>query len=528
MAKRINVKLILELNTGGMSQDMIARTRHMSRSSVSTVVNIAKTKDISFEDIRGMNDDVIYQMFFPEKLQAEQMYQLPDYENIHTELKRVGVTLKLLWQEYKDDCHRNAAIPVGYTKFCDDYGRYTSMNEITNHLEHKPGERCEVDWSGKTMKIVSQYSEKAIPVYLFVSCLTYSRFAYVEPTLDMKMDTWMRCHVRMYESFGGVPIRTICDNLKTGVVKHPREGEIVLTDAYEALGTHYITAIMPAGIRKPRQKAAAEGTVRDVETAVIAKLRDREFHDYPSLQLAVRAAVDGYNKAPFEKRTGSREKVLREEEQAFLRPLPSIPYEIATVENDHKVYPNSHVALNKNWYSVPYIYRGRYVDIRYTEKTVEIYFDHQRIATHPKFPDYITNRYDTTKSDMPDEFNQPEMDEERIRSWAATIGTHTAEVIDRIFRSVQIREQGYNAALSVLKLSQHYPNERFEDACLIALSNTASPRYKYLKAILSSNQDILIKERAGRMLPKENHSAEERQGAYVRGADYYAGDGHDQ
>lgn len=252
MAKRINVKLILELNSGGMSQDMIARTRHMSRSSVSTVVNIAKTKDISFVDIREMNDDVIYRMFFPEKLQTEQMYQLPDYENIHKELKRVGATLKLLWQEYKDDCHRNAAIPVGYTKFCDDYGRYTSMNEITNHLEHRPGERCEVDWSGKTMKIDSRYSGKATPVYLFVSCLTYSRFAYVEPTLDMKMDTWMRCHVRMYESFGGVPIRTICDNLKTGVVKHPREGEVVLTDAYEALGTHYITAIMPAGIRKPR------------------------------------------------------------------------------------------------------------------------------------------------------------------------------------------------------------------------------------------------------------------------------------
>ena len=228
MANRINVKLILELKSGGMSQDEIARTRHMSRTSVSTVARIAREKDISYEDIRDLNDDVIYRMFFPEKMLTEDMYELPDYEYVHKELRRVGVTLKLLWGEYRDRCKSNGTLPVGYSKFCDDYSKYTVSNEITNHLEHKPGERCEVDWSGPTMKIVDRYTDEVTKVYLFVSCLTYSRYAYVEPTLDMKMDTWMRCHIRMYEAFGGVPIRTVCDNLKTGVVKHPKEGEIIL------------------------------------------------------------------------------------------------------------------------------------------------------------------------------------------------------------------------------------------------------------------------------------------------------------
>lgn len=148
------------------------------------------------------------------------------------------------------------------------------------------------------------------------------------------------------------------------------------------------------------------------------------------------------------------------------------------------------------------MYRGEYVDIRYTENVVEIYHNHQRIASHPKFPDYVTNQYATNKDDMPDYFNQPEMNKERLCSWASTIGENTLEVINRIFGSVQIKEQGYNAALSVLNLSKHYSSERFEDACQIALTNTATPRYRYIKAILSSNQDLVLRDRKMRLSKK--------------------------
>jgi hypothetical protein len=378
------------------------------------------------------------------------------------------------------------------------------------------------------MKLVDRYTGEITTVYLFVSCLSYSRYAYVEPTLDMKMDTWMRCHIRMYEAFGGVPVRTVCDNLKTGVVKHPREGEIILTDAYESLGLHYVTAIMPAGVRKPKQKASAEGTVGNIATDIIAKLRNVTFHDFPTLKEAVARELKAYNAKPFEKRPYSRVEVLAEE-QEYLRPLPAMPYEIATMVYDRKVYPSCHISLKKNWYSVPYMYRGKHVDVRYTESIVEIYHDHQRIASHPKFPDYVVNKYSTNPADMPDEFNKPEMNDERIRSWASTIGPNTLEVIDRIFRGVQIKEQGYNAALSVLNLSKHYPNDRFENACQIALGNAASPRYRYLKAILSSNQDLILRDRQVNALPKENQNAADAEGAYVRGAEYYGGgDANDQ
>ena len=522
MAKRINVKLILELNAGGLSQNEIANSRHFSKSSVNLVLKTARELDVTFDDLREMSPEEVYQLFFPEKLSADQIYELPDYEYVHEELKKVGVTLKLLWEEYRDKCIAKGTIPVGKTKFGDDYNKYCAEAAISAHFEHKPGQRCEVDWSGPTMKIVRPDGEE-IKVYLFVSCLSYSRYAYVEPTLDMKMDTWLRCNIHMYEYFGGVPTRTVCDNLKTGVVNHPKEGEIILTDAYEALGNHYITAIMPAGVRKPKAKPGAEGTVGNIATAIIAKLRNKTFHDFQSLEKSVGEELITYNATPFEKRPGSRLEVW-EEEKAYLRTLPAVPYEVASWEYHRKVNPNCHTTLKKNYYSVPYTYRGKYVDIRYTEKIVEVYYDHQRIASHPKFPNYVENRYRTEPAHMPDYFNEPEMNDVRMLSWASTIGPCTNEVIARVFRSVQIKEQGYNAALAILRLSKGYPKDRFETACRVALEMASTPRYRLIQSILINNQDIVRREQES--LPKENSEAEEDKGAFIRGASYYGGGGH--
>ena len=310
------------------------------------------------------------------------------------------------------------------------------------------------------------------------------------------------------------------------MVKHPKEGEIVLTDAYESLGTHYVTAIMPAAVRKPKQKASVENTVGNIATSIIAKLRNHKFRDFDDLRGAVAKALEDYNNAPFEKRSQSRAEVLIEERQ-FLRPLPVVDYEIASWERARKVYSNCHVAFRKNFYSVPYRYRGKYVDVRYMDDIVEIYHDHQRIASHPKFPDYVSNKYHTNAEDMPEHFNRPEMDDVRMRAWASTIGPNTVDVVERIFQSVQIKEQGYNSVLAVLRLSQHYSEERLEAACGIALKNTAVPRYRYLRAILSSNQDILLREREARYVPQLNHSAFDESGAFVRGAAYYGGKRHD-
>ena len=213
MARKINVKLIMELRDAGLSRRTIASTRHMSRHSVGEVFDIANKKGIRYDDVRLMSDTEAYRLFFPDKHSGEIMFADPDYEHVHEELKKPGVTLKLLYEEYTDRCKRNGEFPMGKTKFNEGYAEYTIANRLTNHLLHKPGECVEVDWSGPTMRYVDMTTGEIITVYLFVGTLPYSQYSYVEPCLNMKMDTFIRCHVHMYEFFGGVPIRTICDNL---------------------------------------------------------------------------------------------------------------------------------------------------------------------------------------------------------------------------------------------------------------------------------------------------------------------------
>ena len=520
MARKINVKLILELRDAGMSRSAIASTRKISRNSVSEVFNIADERHICFNDVRGMTDEEAYRLFYPDKYVNEIMYKQPDYEYVHNELKKVGVTLKLLHEEYVEKCHEEDQIPMGRTKFNEGYTEYTVENHLTNHLEHKPGERCEVDWSGPTMHYVDRDTGEIIKVYLFVGTLPYSQYTYVEPCLNMKMNSFIGCHVNMYEYFGGVPTRTVCDNLKTGVVSHPKNGEIILTDDYEALGTHYLTAIMPAQVHKPKQKPSVEGSVGKIATAIIAKCRNTTFHSFAELKITVAEKLKDFNHEPFQKREGSRYEVWLEEKE-YLRPLPSLPYEVSEWIYGRTINVDFHVVYKKNRYSCPYQYakkKDHKVDLRVTASTVEIYYKGDRIATHNRFPDYVTNKYSTHQEDMPKAFRDiVEWDDVRIRKWARSIGKYTSDVIDRIFSYVDIKEQGYNPSLAVLRLSRTYSDARLETACEVALSKgIRSPRYRHLKAILSSNQDIVFKEKQMAVTEPEDTSM-----GFLRGSDYY-------
>ena len=523
MPRKINVKLIMELRDAGLSRSAIASTRHISRHSVSDVFNIADNKGISYSDIRNLEESEVYRLFYPEKYASEIMYGDPNYEYVHTELKKVGVTLKLLHEEYVERCNQSGEIPMGKTKFNEGYAEFTIANRLTNHIEHKPGQRVEVDWSSPTMQYVDGVTGEVIKVYLFVGVLPYSQYSYVEPTLDMKMDTFIRCHIRMYEYFGGVPIRTVCDNLKTGVVSHPKEGEIILTDDYAALGSHYMTAIIPTGIRKPKQKASVEATVGKIATAIIARCRNETYYSFTELKKSVLDKLYKFNHEPFQKREGSRYEVWLEEKE-YLSPLPDVPYEIAEWVYGRSVNIDFHVVYKKNRYSCPYQYAKKKVDLRVTDSLVEIYYKGERLTTHNRFPDYMKNKYSTHPEDMPESFrNVTEWNDERIRNWAASIGKSTKEVIDRIFKCVDIKEQGYNSCLAVLKLSRQYSDDRLETACELALQKgIKSPRYGHLKAILASNQDIIYKEQ------KESRSTlDDSPMGYLRGSDYYK-DGGDK
>ncbi len=259
MAKRIRAKLVMELLSQGMSVRTISSTRHIAHQSIGKVRDAAEREGVTWEDVRDLGDLDVCKLLFPSEFEQDEACLPVDYDYVHKELQRDGVTLLLLFEEHCDEARERNLAHKSYTTFCRGYRDHVTSRRVTSHIEHKPGQAMEVDWNGTRMHLACEATGEASVAYLFVATLPYSQYSYVEATLDMKQDTWLLCHVHAWEFFGGVAVRTKCDNLKTGVIEHPREGEIVLNGAYEALGRHYMTAIMPTGVRKPKQKASVEG-----------------------------------------------------------------------------------------------------------------------------------------------------------------------------------------------------------------------------------------------------------------------------
>ena len=224
---------------------------------------------------------------------------------------------------------------------------------------------------------------------------------------------------------------------------------------------------------------------------------------------------------PFQKRAGSRLSVFETEEKALLRPLPSAPYEICRWIVGRRVQKNGHVVWEKNFYSVPFAQIGQGVDLRITSQVLEVYRNHERLTSHLLFGEHVVNEYRTNDADQPQGEKYREWDTVRIRAWADRVGPHMVTVVNRIFESVPVEEQGFDAALAVLRLSRRYSSERVEKACQIALDGRVrSPRYAHLQPILETGQD----KKSTRRMPQFEPTEPETSG-YVRGADYYAGGG---
>lgn len=323
MVRKIKAKLVLRLRSEGLSRRQIA-AQGMSRHSVDKVIAAADAEGITYDDVAEMADVEVYARLFPGRGEHQSVYAQPDWDEVHRELAKVGVTLKLLHGEYRDASVGSGSAAMGYDRFCKTYQQHVLVAGLASRVGHKAGQSVEVDWSGKTMQLTDPVTGKATRVFLFVACLPFSRYAFVEPTLDMKQDAWLRAHTAMFDWFGGSVPRIVPDNLKTGVIKHPAEGEVVLNDAYRELAAHYSAAVLPGRVRKPRDKASVENTVGNIATQVIAALRGQAFATLPELREAIHARMRAYNAAPFQKRAGSRLSVFEAEEQPLLRPLPAV------------------------------------------------------------------------------------------------------------------------------------------------------------------------------------------------------------
>ncbi|MEE1328199.1 MAG: IS21 family transposase, partial [Oscillospiraceae bacterium] len=314
-----NYREILRLHSLGLNKTEIATSCQCARNTVAATLQRAANCGLQWPLPEEMSDKQLSERLFPSGT-SKPVYKMPDYAYVHKELQRSGVTLNLLWLEYCDQCRAAGEVPYQSTQFNKYYADYLAKANATMHLNHKPGEIMQVDWAGDTASVIDTDTGEIIPAYVFVATLPYSGYSYVEAFFSMNQEAWTTAHVNAYKYFGGVTRIIQCDNLKTGVQKHGKD-EIVLNKSYQELAEHYGTAILPARVRAPKDKAAVEGTVGIISTFILAALRNRQFLSLLELNDAIGDRLEAFNRKPFQKREGSRASSFAEE-RPFLRPLP--------------------------------------------------------------------------------------------------------------------------------------------------------------------------------------------------------------
>ena len=299
-----NYREILRLHSLGLNKTEIASSCQCAWNTVAATLQRAVNCGLQWPLPEGMSDRQLSERLFPAS-STKPVYKMPDYAYVHKELQRSGVTLNLLWLEYCDQCRSAGEIPYQSTQFNKYYADYLAKTNATMHLNHKPGEVMQVDWAGDTAAVVDTDTGEIIPAYVFVATLPYSGYSYVEAFFSMNQEAWTTAHVNAYKYFGGVTRIIQCDNLKTGVQKHGKD-EVILNKSYQELAEHYGTAILPARVRSPKDKAAVEGTVGIISTFILAALRNRQFLSLPELNEAIHERLETFNRKPFQKREGSR------------------------------------------------------------------------------------------------------------------------------------------------------------------------------------------------------------------------------
>jgi len=489
----------------------IARSCNIARSTVAEYLSRAEQAGLTWPLPLEMDDAALENRLFPPlALVPPENRQMPPMEYLHQERKKKGVTLMLLWHEYKQ------ANPDGYqySQFCERYRQWEKKLDVCLRQEYRAGEKLFVDYAGQTIPIHDPLTGEVKEAYLFVATLGASHYTFAEATLSRDLPSWIHSHVHAFNFFGGVPEILIIDNLKTGVT-HPCRYEPDLNPTYLHLAEHYGTVLIPTRVRKPKDKAKVESAVLIAERWILAALRNFTFFSLGELNQAIREKLQEFNLRKFQKLDTTRKALFESLDRPALKPLPEKPYEYtewkkATVNIDY------HIEVDHHYYSVPYQLATKPVEACFTATTVEILFLNKRIASHPR--SYRKGGFTTLKEHMPKAHQQYlEWTPSRIIRWAAQTGPHTEKLVTYILETKPHPQQGFRSCLGIIRLGKQYSKERLEAACAYALSIRAF-FYKSVQSILKKGLDqkhalLPQKEEATPLLPLEHPN--------LRGKEYY-------
>jgi transposase len=511
--KRISMNKIREIirfkETTDMSERKIARALKISRPVVAQYIKDFNASGRTYEEIKSMPDSRFLALFEKQRnkrcAKYEKLSKLFPY--FVTELKKTGVTLMTLWNEYQKQ-HPNG---YSYSQFCYHFQVWRNASRVTMHIEHKVGDKMFVDYAGDKLAIMDRKTGKEQPVEVFVAILGASQLTYAEASFSQKSEDWIRSNERAFIYFGGVSQAIVPDNLKSGVTQCNRY-EPGINFMFDDFAGHYQTVILPARVRRPQDKALVENAVNLVYQRIYAPLRNRTFYSLEELNEAIWDLLRQHNNTPFQRLKISRRELFDKIEKPVLKPLPKERYAIKQCR-ELTVQFNYHVELreDRHYYSVPWQLKGKRVRVTYDDRDVAIYYDNIRMVQYKR--DRSPNGYTTLHTHMPPHHRfYARWSPERFLRWAQSIGDDVAEMIQVVLKSRKHPEQAFKTCMGILNLVKEHGPDRLNKACARALG-FGFHSYKRIKNILDRGleEEPLTESRE---LPVSSHEN-------IRGSQYY-------
>ncbi len=490
----------------GLSHRAIAQACTVGLGTVTTYLQRAAAAGLQWPLPDDLDDAALEARLFARRFAQANDRHVPDWCQLHEELKKPGVTRQLLWLEYR------AQHPGGYghTQFCERYRRWAHTLKPSMRQVHRAGEKLFVDFSGTRPHLVDGKTGEEILIELFVGVLGASGLIYAEATWSQDLPSWIGAHVRMLEYFQGSSAIWVPDNLKSGVTTADRyEPEINRT--YVELAQHYGAVVIPARVARPKDKPKAEVSIQIAQRWILAVLRHQTFFTLADLNAAIRARLDAINDRPMKALGVSRRVLFEQLDRPALRPLPPTRYELAEWK-PCRVNIDYHVEVDHTFYSVPYQLVHERVDARFTAMTVEVFFKGRRVAAHARLVG--RGRFATQLDHMPRAHRaHAEWTPSRLIAWAEQTGPATGRLVAGILERRPHPEQGYRACLGLMRLGRVHGADRLEAACHRA-ERLRSYRYRTVEHILINQQDRLPLEEPAPARPALTHEN-------LRGATYY-------
>lgn len=493
-----------------LSLEAIARALKVSKGVVSKYLQLAADAQLGWPLPEELDDAALERLLYPSpsvKGKKVRTYVEPDYATVHQELKKKGVTLTLLWEEYKQSAGQAG---YQYTAFCVRYAAWAAKLKRSMRQVHRAAEKLFVDYAGQTVPLVDAHTGEIGRANIFVAVLGASSYTYACATAGQTQDDWLEGIGRAFKFIGGVTQLVVPDNPKA-LITTADPYEPTLNRASLEFAQHYGTVILPARPKRPQDKAKVESGVQVVERWILARLRHRRFFTLAQLDAAVSELLPALNERPFKKLPGSRLEAFKALDAQYLKPLPMTRFVPARWKRA-RVNIDYHVELDGHYYSVPHALVREAVELRITRHTVEMLARNRRVASHMRSTQ--KGGYSTIAEHMPAAHRaHAQWSPGKLLRWGQTVGISTGELVKRLLMEKRHPEQGYRSCLGLMRLARTVGHARLEAACTRALAIGAH-RYRSVASILQNGLDHQPLVSAQAELPLPDH-------ANVRGPDYY-------